>query len=194
MDFDTTTNLLQKLQDTALFKAQFSAFVQTTGAPCKNNLVTQSFMHIKNVLDMYAEVGQSNILLVYELISTLQDTNLPESTRWQFCTLSGIVCNKTLVLSPEHCVAASYRSWVYAVWMLTHISSIEKMRKHSKNETDAEIEPAHLSIYQQCLTLVIKSLVKVFPRILLRAKSMSTQKSMTTHSTPLPQATKKEDI
>ena len=170
--FDTTKNLISDLQNTSLFQAHLKEYIHATAAAVRNNLITKSFAHIQNVLDMYAQIGQENILLVYNLISSLQDFNVPECTRWQYCTLSGVVCKKTLLLGADCHVAVPYRSWVYAVWVLTHIGTIEKLRKHNKNGTDNDIATEHVLVYQQCLTLVIQSLVDAFPRILMRADTV----------------------
>ena len=171
--FDTTQKLIDDLQNISLFKTHLKNYVHATTPGVRNNLITRSFAHIKNVLDMYAHIGQENILLLYNLISSLQDLNVAESTRWQYCTLSGVVCKRTMLLSPDHHVAAVYRSWVFAVWLLTHITSIEKMRKHSKHTSDDDIETEHILVYQKCFTLVIMSLVDAFPRILLRADAVT---------------------
>ena len=167
--FNTTKNLLNDLQNTPLFQEHLKEYLNATASTVCNNLIIKSFAHIKNVLDMYAQIGHENILSVYNLISSLQDFNILECTQWQYCTLSGVVCKKTLLLSADHHVAIPYRSWVYAVWVLTHIGNIEKLRKNNKHGTDNDIATEHMTVYQQCFVLVIQSLVDAFPRILMRA-------------------------
>jgi hypothetical protein len=175
-DFTICESFLKQLADTENFTAHFKQFLTLSNPYNHNNLISKVFVHIRNILELYENIGYENIQRVYTGIDNLPDISFPQSTHWNICTLTGVVCRNCFCINNEIYLAAEYKPWMFAVWTLTHILTIEKLRKQNKGIHD-EILDRHIHTYQQCALLVLNSLLDVFPSILFRTQYMKEQLS-----------------
>ena len=175
-DFTVCESLMTQLADIEIFTSHFRQFLTLTNHHNHNNLISKVFVHIRNILELYESIGYENIQRVYTGIANLPDISFPQSTQWNICTLTGVVCRNCFCIHNEIYLAPEYKPWVFAVWTLTHIIIIEKLRKQHKGGHD-EISDAHIHTYQQCTLLVLNSLLEVFPSILFRTQYMKQQLS-----------------
>lgn len=170
-DFSVTDRLMQQLADTQVFKKHIVSHVNQTQHANLANIIVQSMAHIHDLLDMYAALGFGNIKEVYNIISMLPDMHCNQSSRWQTCMLSGIVSKNCFILSPNVFLAPMYEAWLNACWLITHMQTLEKMRRQSKNVTELNAAfDGHVLIYQQSLLRILRSLLNAFPAITFRAK------------------------
>ena len=175
-DFTVCQVVMRELENTEHFKFHFTQFLAQPTTQNHTNLISRVFTHIRNVLEMYESIGYGNIQLVYTGIANLPDISFYHSTQWNICTLTGIVCRNCFCLNNEVYLAPEYKPWVYAVWTVTHINVIEKLRKQNKGMAD-EIPDAHIRIYQRCMLIVLNSLLEAFPSILFHTQHMKRQMS-----------------
>lgn len=175
-DFTICESLIEQLTNTEIFTIQFKQFLAQTNTQNQTNLLSKVFMHIRNVLELYESIGYGNIQLVYSGIANLPDISFYQSTQWNICTLSGVVSRNCFCINNNIYLGQEYKPWVFAVWTITHIIVIEKLRKQHKGASD-EIPDEHICVYQECILVVLKSLVEAFPSILFRTHHMKRQLS-----------------
>ena len=175
-DFTICQSLLTQLRNKETFATEFKQYLSQTNTQNNKNLLSKVFVHFRNVLELYESIGYGNIQLVYMGIASLPDISFYQTTQWNICALTGVVSRNCFCINNDVYLGPEYKQWVVAVWTVTHISAIEKLRKQNKGISD-NISDEHISLYQQCILVVLDSLLEVFPSILFHTHHMKRQLS-----------------
>jgi len=175
-DFTICQSLLTQLRNKENFATEFKQYLSQTNTQNTNNLLSKTFVHFRNVLELYESIGYGNIQLVYMGIASLPDILFHQTTQWNICALTGVVSRNCFCINNDVYLGPEYKQWVVAVWTVTHIAAIEKLRKQNKGIPD-NISDEHISLYQQCILVVLDSLIEVFPSILFHTQHMKRQLS-----------------
>ena len=173
-DFTICQSLLTQLRNKENFATEFKQYLSQTNTQNNNNLIGKAFVHFRNVLELYESIGYGNIQLVYMGIANLPDILFHQTTQWNICALTGVVSRNCFCINNNIYLKPEYKQWAVAVWTVTHISAIEKLRKQYKGISD-NISDEHISLYQQCILVVLDSLIEAFPSILFHTHHMKRQ-------------------
>tara|TARA_B110000444_G_C18597300_1_gene481324 strand:- start:151 stop:528 length:378 start_codon:yes stop_codon:yes gene_type:complete len=118
-------------------------------------------------------VGYNNIRTVYNIMANTSQFVEKQNNGWHYCVLSKVNHENCYVLGTDVNVAQIYKSWIYAVWLITHILMLEKLRKTCKLPDNVLEE--HFRVYQKSMLLVVQSLLDAYPTIVYRAQCVAQQ-------------------
>ena len=147
----------------AFFKVM-SKFVENECQDVGVDSISFLFSQLTQIVNLLKHMGLENLIGVYNAILTHAHFSFAKHHGWKICCITGVPSRETLYVNDHIFVSARYEKWVKCVWLLEHMSMIERSRRHERYSVK-RIDASDVDVYRLAFKCVFDSFIDVYETI-----------------------------
>ena len=147
----------------AFFKVM-SKFVENECQDVGVDSISFLFSQLTQIVNLLKHMGLENLIGVYNAILTHANFSFAKHHGWKICSITGVPSRETLYVNDNIFVSTRYEKWVKCVWLLEHMSMIERSRRHERYSVK-RIDASDVDVYRLAFKCVFDSFIDVYETI-----------------------------
>lgn len=147
--------------EVALVEHFSTQHLKHTCARNKKNCTFEVVDYVQGAKILLADLGYQRIKTVMDAIESCADVPTRILNAWTLCSLTGRPTQQFIQVDNLVRVCVSLQKWVYSVWVVTNMRTIEILQKDSESISNI-YKDTIIDMYYKCFCCVVESLEDTF--------------------------------